>query len=145
ITLGAFLLALWTYWSAKQRERFKMGIDLILKLGERFESEPMRKRRCAAAAALIRNHSAEDPDVSSILDFFEELGYLLRRGAIDAQAIDNYFAFWIEMYWRATWKYRTEDVSPNVWDDAESLVATMEELEDWRVVRWRLRYRMRLI
>ena len=75
VALAAFLLSLWTYRSAKQRERFKLGIDSILKLGERFGSEVMLVHRAAAANALMAGDINSNLSVDEVFDFFEDVGF----------------------------------------------------------------------
>ena len=72
IALGGFALAFVTYRSSKKRDSFRLGIDLILRLGERFDSETMRARRANAAKALLSHPTKQDAAVNDVLDFFEE-------------------------------------------------------------------------
>ncbi len=72
--------------------RFAMGVDLALKLDERFERDEFREKRQKAARALRANDSKSD--VEDILDFFETLGLLVRRKALDKEIAWNTFFYW---------------------------------------------------
>lgn len=136
VALAAFLLSLWTYRSAKQRERFKLGIDLILKLGERFESEVMLKHRAAAAEALMAGDTKINLSVDAVFDFFEDVGFLLRRGAIDVEAIETFFSYWLKPYYRAWYVYRARRPGNAVWNDFPAVGERVERFEDWRNSSW---------
>ena len=142
IALSTFAFAVWTYWSAKRRERFKMGIDLILKLGEQFDSEEKRKSRSEGAKDLAQNDIARSMEVDDVLDFFEDVGFLLRRRAIDLEAVDTFFAYWLEAWWRATTRYRSDKASPTTWKNVERMATKLEEVGDWESTRGRFKVRI---
>ncbi len=60
--------------------RFSMGVNLLVKLEGDFESPDFRKRRQAAAQAI---GTRDLSDVEDVLDFFETVGLLTRRRALD--------------------------------------------------------------
>lgn len=141
IALAAFGLSFVVFLSAKRRERFKLGIDLILKLGERFESAAMREHRAAAALALRKSDEGDIPALDSVLDFFEDVAFLVRRGAVDVEAVYEFFSHWIEIYARASAEYRRSDHGSLVWEGFERLIPTLEQFEDCKLSAgiWRLR------
>lgn len=143
VALAAFLWSLWVFISAKRRERFKLGIDLMMKLGERFESTTMREHRATAAAALAAKRKGNITALDSVLDFFEEVAFLRRRGAVDVEAVYEYFSYWLELYGRSTTLYRADRAL--VWEGFNRLVPEVAQFEDWKLSRWRLRWRSRTV
>lgn len=141
ITLSIFLFSLWTYWRVKERERFKLGIDLILKLGERFNADAMATCRAKAADALLLGAPAQaSHEVGAVFDFFEEVGYLLHRRAISLDAVDAFFSFWIEPYFRASTSYRADRVSDGVWSEFNKMALQLRQFRHrnnfWWWTRW---------
>ncbi len=95
-TLAAVIVASYAIYSQNEQTqhvlteefngaRFTQGVDLIIKYNERFSGEFLPKRKKAALALL---HGERDNEqVYDILDFFEEIGLLVRRGAIDEEMV----------------------------------------------------------
>ena len=75
--------------------RFSLGVDLTLRLDERFESAEFLKKRCAAAHAIKGQPGS---DIEDVLDFFESLGLLTRRGALDQEFVYSTFFYWLYGY-----------------------------------------------
>ena len=141
-------VAIWgmvTYYWSKNREQFKLGIDLILKLGERFDAAPMRIHRAAGARAILSKKATNDPDVSAVLDFFEEVAFLVRRGAVDVGAVYTYFSYWLDAYSCATHDYRSNSGSKLVWEEIDQICASVEQYEDWSLSRRHWHYRWRAV
>jgi hypothetical protein len=127
---AAIIAISWNVWRAK----YNLGIDLILKLGERFEKPEMRGIRVKAAKALIiKDPETGDPHIDDVLNFFEEIGFLLERKAIDAEAAWVYFHFWVDGYYHATSNYRRcqnhEARQTPFYDEFEQLYLTLAEIE----------------
>ena len=55
----------------------------------------MRRARRAAANGLKAGRS---DDVDDVLDFFETVGLLVQRGALDAEMVWSSFEYWIRFY-----------------------------------------------
>jgi hypothetical protein len=94
------------FWWQVSRARYSQRIDLIVKMAERFDKPEMRATRARAAKALLHDREARDDSISQVLDFFEDLGFLLTRKAIDDDAVYTFFDYWIVRYFLATDKYR---------------------------------------
>jgi hypothetical protein len=75
--------------------RFALGVDLTLRLDERFESPEFLKKRHAAAYAIKQQPGS---DIEGVLDFFESLGLLTRRGALDREFVYSTFFYWLHGY-----------------------------------------------
>lgn len=120
----------WNIWRAK----YNLGIDLILKLGERFEKPEMREIRAKAAKALIiQDPETGDAHIDDVLNFFEEIGFLLERKAIDAKAAWTFFHFWVDGYYHSTSNYRRcqnhQARQTPFYDEFEQLYLTLAEVD----------------
>jgi len=104
-----------------------MGIDLYMKLDERFNGDGMRKTRKAAARALLSGHMRPDtPNKAALedtLDFFEMIGFLVSRGALDDRMVWHGFFNFIHPYWLSAQGYVEEQrrTDPTVWSDLDQL------------------------
>ncbi|MBB5468552.1 hypothetical protein HDG32_004682 [Paraburkholderia sp. CI2] len=122
--IGA-VVAIFVLWWQANRARYTMRIDLILKLADRFDSPEMRKTRAKAARALTASEETNDDAVGDLLDFLEQIGFLLSRRAIDLDAVYEFFEAWIVPYSQKTASYRTRF---RVIDDAPDLYANLDRL-----------------
>lgn len=73
--------------------RFSLGVDLTLKLDERFEGKEFQGKRAKAARALRQENRSIKADAEDVLDFFETLGFLVRRKALDKELVWNTFFY----------------------------------------------------
>ncbi len=112
----AALAAVWAIWSESRRSHFVHSVELILRLDDRFGSEEMRKARQAASKSLLNKTNTDADDV---LDFFEMIGLLTRRGALDEKMVWHTFFYWIHRYYHAANEYITKErqKDPTVWKD----------------------------
>ena len=92
----AIIISLWALRSESKRSRFSLGLEIILKMEERFNGEEMKKARRTAAKALIENKNFDATD--DVIDFFEMIGLLTRKGTIDSQMVWFNFFYWIHRY-----------------------------------------------
>ncbi len=145
IALAAFLWTLIAFLNAKKRERFKLGIDLMMKLGDRFESAAMREQRVVAAFALATKRKGDIPALDTVLDFFEEVAFLWRRGAVDVESVYEYFSYWLELYTRASADYRADSERLVHWEGLRQLERAVAQFDDWKLSRWRPRWRLRFV
>lgn len=122
VVLFGTLLGVGNYIWTSYRERFRMRVDLILKLGERLERPEMREARAEAARALLANRADDELAVEDVLNFFEEIGYLYEKHAIDPKSIYAFFSSWMATYYYATEQYRAEcqKDDPDVWTGFEN-------------------------
>lgn len=83
-----------------RRARALLRIELLFKFDDRFNSESFRQVRAAAASAILDD--AQDwGDVEDVLDFFELMGDMARRRALDLEMVWSTFFYWINGYWCA--------------------------------------------
>ena len=68
------------------------------------EFTALEARRKKAAAFLLEQGGRQD-DVDPVLDFFEDVGYALKRGNVTTGEVYQNFDVWIQGYWRACFDY----------------------------------------
>lgn len=114
------------------RSRFAQSVDLILKLEQRFfGSEDMTEARKRAAEALRSSPSSPSSDIEDVLDFFDTLGLLVRRKALDKEMVWHTFYHWIHRYWLLSNAYITEKqkIKPTLWEDLTDLEKQIVSME----------------
>ena len=125
----AAVVAVYATWTESRRSYFALGIDLLFKLEVNFDDDKMRTTRRAAAEALLRDE--DKGDVDDVLDFFEMVGMLLRRGALDDFMVWHNFFYWIHGYYLSNSDYIAESrsVDPTIWADLVELYKRMASIE----------------
>jgi hypothetical protein len=113
------------------RGRFRTSIDLALKLKEQFDSRSFGAKRHSAASALLINKMAIEAE--PIYDFFDMVGLLVRKGAIDREIAWSIFYDWVHGYWSNGAKYigkvRAEKKDKTIWDNFEKLHKVLLEIQ----------------
>jgi len=99
-------VAVLTLLSESKRSRFSLGIDLLLKLEERFEGQEMLRIRRKAARSLLKKSG---DGIDDVLNFFKTIGLLVRKGALDGKMVWHSFSYWIHRYWLTTNEYIKEE------------------------------------
>ncbi|GAC1412698.1 MAG: hypothetical protein NVSMB66_2480 [Candidatus Doudnabacteria bacterium] len=86
--------------------RFSNSVNVYLGLEKRFfESEDMIEKRKSAALAIYCsercgvNIKDYKDDIEEILDFFETIGILVKKDALDKDLVFNGFFYWVHGYW----------------------------------------------
>ncbi len=75
---------------ARESEKVRHLVDFV----EQFESEPMALYRRTVAEKRIRG-TVCPPEAQKILDFFEIVGLLVRRGYLDVDDVWSSFGYWM--------------------------------------------------
>src|SRR6266404_781939 len=139
-TFFLLLAAIVVAWAESRRHRFAQSVELILKFDDQFNSLEFLKYRDAAAKCLKAQayKTAADKcskDADAVLDFFETVGYLLRRGALDEQMVWHTFWHWIMGYYQAAAEYITEARKKDsaLWQDFVELHRRMEAIEPYTI------------
>jgi hypothetical protein len=126
--VAAALGAAAALWTQLRSSRVSLGFDLLLRLDERFNGGEMLKTRRKAAKEMLEG---ADPHLDDILDFFEMIGMLVRRGVLDGEMVWHSFFYWLNSYWHLASarisQARTEDAT--VWADLTTLYAKLVKLE----------------
>ena len=67
-------------WLQNRSAAITRSLDVLLRFDDKFDSERMKELRRKAAAGLLEGKFVDE--AYYVLDFFEECGLLLRKGAI---------------------------------------------------------------
>lgn len=103
--LSAFLALVGLVWQVSQA-RYKMEVEIILKMSERFDSDKMQSHRVQASKHLLSEKTDSSSDVDAVLDFFEDMAFLVHKKAISEETAWQYFSYWVLQYAPATEAYR---------------------------------------
>jgi hypothetical protein len=130
-----------------ERVRLNLELDLLTRLGERFESSHFLKRRRTAAKYLLDNAFVEDDSLEvpplnraaiDVCSFYDELGELQRLGVLRAELVWNRFGVLGQAYWPlcklAIEKMREEDKEPTYFEDFEYLMRLIVDMNRERGV-----------
>ena len=107
----ATIVSIWAILFESKRSRLTHNSDMILRLYESFNTNEMRRARKASATFLLslmdNPNIDEQPnaDVEVVLDFFQLIGLLTRRGALDKQMVWSKFFYYLHPYHYAAEKY----------------------------------------
>jgi hypothetical protein len=88
LTSAGTILAFVTFTWQVRRARFNQSIDLLFRLEGDFFGPEKKLQRVKAARDLLAGQSLE---AEPILDFFETMALLLRRGALDKEIVWHTF------------------------------------------------------
>jgi hypothetical protein len=125
-----------------ERSRLNLEVDLLTRMGDRWEMSHFLSRRRTAADYLLNNAIVGEDIVEvrrlpkavfDVCNFFEELGDLQRFGALQATSVWNSFGAIAQAYWLlckpAIEKRRAERGDPTMYEEFERLNRLGEELD----------------
>ena len=131
-----------------ERLRLNLAFDLLIRLQDRFDSPHFLSRRRAAAKWFLENVLVDDDIVEvervdkavwDMLDFFEELGYLQRIGAVQVEPVRINFGWYAQAYWLlckpALQKLREEWEDPALYDEVDYLGSLVSEIDRERGIK----------
>ncbi len=104
-----------------RRSRFSLSVDLLLRLDDQFNSATLRAARRLSAEGLLAGN--EPAQLDEVLNFFEMVGLLLRRSALDRRMVWQSFAYWVLGYCDAAEPYiaKQRAADHTVWTELEYL------------------------
>jgi hypothetical protein len=120
--LVAGVAAVAAVWYQVTLARGTSSIDNMLRMDDQWQSDQMLMRRAAAATWLI-DHKGQtvdvSDDVSAVMTFFEQVGYLVREKAIKSEAAWEAFSDWALPYWEACEPFVTaqQDINRTYWEN----------------------------
>lgn len=112
-----------------QRVLFNTGLDTLWHFDAQWSSDAMLDARNGAAAALLDGRPAHDID--AVLDFFDQVALLLKRGALDEEMV-CYELYWpMANYWFASQDYvrQVRRTAPRSWEQLENVMARLVAIE----------------
>jgi hypothetical protein len=139
-----------------ERSRLNLELDLLSRLGERFESPQLRRSRGAAGKYLLDNAFVDDDIVGAerlnravwdVVNFFEDLGYLQKIEALQPESVWNSFGVYAQAYWLlckpGLEKLREEFESPAMYEHFEYLCHLMADIERERGIEFSTQVQVR--
>lgn len=134
--LAGGILFLW-YWQTRQSHR-RESARLLLELRDRFDAPKMRAARRSLSAQLL-DRSVSEVSTLEVLVFFDLLGALGRRGAVDVDLVSGLFGGWVTNYYYAVrhpvdflGRSRTSFRDPSIFAEFEWLNHRLLRLEETR-------------
>jgi hypothetical protein len=106
-----------------------VSADLALKLAHEFDTDKLVARRGRVAHAYLNGLKiSEDED---IFDFFEQIGFFVKKGLIEVDVAHSFFFHWVNIYW-ITGKQSIEVrrvESEGLWKDFDFLYGELLKIE----------------
>jgi hypothetical protein len=88
------IIALIYAWKQLKQFREAARVQHLVRLVEQFENPPLVNIRKSLADKRLRG-TAEPPELENLLNFFETIGLLVRRGHLDASDVWSSFSYWM--------------------------------------------------
>jgi hypothetical protein len=126
--VAAAVAAIAALVAESRRSRFAQAVELLLRFEDRFASPDFLTTRRRAAEGLATGKPSE---VDDVLDFFETIGMLVQKKALDKEMVWSSFAYWLLRYTAAARKYISESRSadPAVWRNLVYLRNIVDAIE----------------
>lgn len=103
-SIVAIILASYTFRVQTLQANTTLGITILNQYSsEFFDSPEYRRRRYITAQFLLTRKPGDPPPTEALdlLDFFDGIGFHLRRRVIDLDMTWSYFFYWFSHYWYA--------------------------------------------
>ena len=128
-TRGASAIAKSTAGQALELAKFNAEFLSVQHLDDQWQSQHMAELRGSAAKALLEGKT--NLDLDQILDFFEEIARLVKRGILPIETAWEAYYWPISNYWRVSSAYaqKTRDDEWATWNNLPTMVAAMREVE----------------
>ena len=129
VVVGALAVAVVELRQRNQLDSLRASLDVLTHFDVEWSSDDMSKTRAAAASSLLQLRPSQDVD--DVLDFFDQIAYLVERGAID-EDIAWYRFYWpMANYWFASQDYvsqvRRDD--PDTWSNLDLVMKRLVAVE----------------
>jgi hypothetical protein len=98
VTLGM------AWWQSRDMRR-DLRARLLLTFIDRFDGSRLLKARRELARRLLPNNASRDQIEETVLNFFEDMGLLLRLGYLDEKLMWSTFGFFAVRWWSACEDY----------------------------------------
>jgi hypothetical protein len=143
VAIGTWGLVYWTFKLTRsttelvtsQNEVAKTNLvaSLQLKMEDRFDSNSMVTARSKLARQLLTN-APHDEIQEDVMNFFESVGTMFRRGYLDPEMTWAAFSFYAIHWWAACKEYidterKRQDDDHTIFDDFQNLVDKLCEIE----------------
>jgi hypothetical protein len=122
-----------------RNDGFRHGVELLIEFQRDYDSASMREMRKAAAESLLRQRTQNlptpsyDRGVSRVLNFYQMIGILTSKGALDSTLVWDKFFNRVNVYYSATGEYREkrrkEKDTPFLWQMFEQLHSDLHKID----------------
>jgi hypothetical protein len=130
-TLLLVAVTCWLVFETKGASKCQIGIQTWLEMMKRFDSHEMKRAR-KSLAHKVRTYSADKHDQISetVMDFFEDVGTLIRYGHIDKELVESSLGYYATRWWEAMQPYvcnerRIHNDDKTIFEDLERLAKAM--------------------
>ncbi|MDP3043029.1 MAG: hypothetical protein Q8N21_01370 [bacterium] len=130
--LTTAIVAIYALWAESRRHRFSTGIDLILRLEDQFSTQRMYvNRRKVARAFQNKNYVEAMNEIDEIIDFFEGVGFFVKRGALDRKVVWTFFFSYLFRFRHFAKEYIENEQSrdPTLWTEFVDLYNNLLQIE----------------
>jgi hypothetical protein len=106
VAVGTWAVAGFTWWLVNRQlsiAKEQAKIQLYLQLRKEFDGELVSARKLLAQQ--IMQGAPHDKINETVMNFFEDLGMLLRRNYLDREMIWDTFSYYARMWWSACREY----------------------------------------
>jgi hypothetical protein len=78
--------------------------DTLLRLMDKSDSEEFQDKLKKAAQACLAHLATKDPGVAveDVLDFFDDVAFMVKKGALDEEMMWHAFYHWVRVYYQAS-------------------------------------------
>ena len=130
--VAAFLTAIVTGQQVRSA-KLSTQADTFLRLTDRFDDFPFREKRYLAAISCLKNLSTKKPDnsVDDVLDFFEDVCFLVHKKALDKDMAWHGFYNWMRLYYQSSKNYIEEqrNAESGLWEYLTLVYPQLEQRE----------------
>lgn len=143
VAVVAVILQAVQVWLQNKTTREQLRVNFYLELRKQFDSPEFRRARGYLAQQFLAKDFQEgiittpthDEIQETVMNFFEDMGTLLRRGYLDSELITDTFSYYGLGWWNVCKEYiieerKTHNNDPTLFSDFEKLATLWK---DWPV------------
>jgi hypothetical protein len=108
VTLLLSGATIWLVFETKRASNRQIQVQMWLEMMKRFDSREMKHAR-KTLATRIKNQATHQEISETVMDFFEDVGTLLRHGHIDKTLVESSLGFYATRWWEAIQPYVLEE------------------------------------
>jgi hypothetical protein len=105
----------------------------LFELMDKFDSREFQGKLKNAAKACLAHLDTTDPGVAveDVLDFFDDVAFLVNKGALDEEMMWHTFYHWVRVYYQASEQYiiNRQKREPAVWSAFSQIYPRLNALE----------------
>jgi len=128
-TVAIAVATIWAISAQVATARSVAGVQILLQIMDKFDSDDMVAKRDRLAMLLVGNSAVLTADGEAVLDFFETVGHLTKKNSLDLDMVDNGFSLYLRYYWTALAPFvrerRRTYSDPTLYEHAEWLNETL--------------------